>query len=188
MIIQHGTRFNIIGIEKGYWSVDQCNDMIKEHHDKFVPFSSTAMQNHGAAEQPRNYPIDSNRAKVKEVPEDIHKLVREYNDMSYRFALSNETTQYINRLTPSEDLSWHKDNLDEMETLYTKRAPYRISCIIYLNNKFKGGATEIYKYKPFNLNTGDALLFCCDMWHRSTPVTEGVKYSFNMWTRGVEWR
>jgi len=146
------------------------------------------MQNHGAAEQPRNYPIESNRAKVKSVPDDIHQLVREYNRNSYNFALSDETTQYINRLTPSEDLNWHKDNLEEIETLYTKRAPYRISCVVYLNNKFEGGATEIYRYKPFNLNTGDALLFCCDMWHRSTPVTKGVKFSFNMWTRGVPFR
>ncbi len=184
MIIEHGVRFNIVGIEKGFWSVETCNNMIREHQDKFVPFSGRALGNHGAAEQPRNYPIESNRAKVKHYDEGLDHLVREYNKNSYNFILSEETTQYINRLTPSEDLNWHKDQLDEIETLYTKRAPYRISVLIYLNNKFKGGATEIYKYEPFKLDTGDALLFCCDMWHRSQPVTEGVKFSFNMWTRG----
>ena len=187
MIIKHGVKFNVLGVEKGFWTVDQCNKMIREHQDKFVPMSFTKLGTHGAAEQPRNYPATSNRAVVqnKSVPSDIHELVKEYNRMSYNFVLQDETVQYINKLTPSEDLNWHKDNHEEIETLYTKRAPYRISCLIQLNNKFSGGATEIYRHQPFNLKTGDALLFCCDMWHRSTLVTEGIKYSFNMWTRGV---
>jgi len=187
MIIQHGKKFHVIGVEKNFWSVSQCNSLINAYQDKFIPYSFDKLGTHGAAEQPRNYPATSNRAVVhsKQVPSDIHELVKEYNRNSYNFVLQDETVQYINKLTPAEDLGWHKDNLEEIETLYTKRAPYRISVVIKLNNKFTGGATEIYKHDPFNLNTGDALLFCCDMWHRSTPVTAGTKYSFNMWTRGV---
>ena len=79
MIIEHGVRFNIVGIEKGFWSVETCNNMIREHQDKFVPFSGRALGNHGAAEQPRNDPIESNRAKVKHYDEGLDHLVREYN-------------------------------------------------------------------------------------------------------------
>ena len=191
MILEHGLKFHVIGLEKAFWSVDQCNSLIEKYNDKFVPMSFKSLNNFGAADQPENYDCTSNRANVNsmDIPmNELNQLIHEYNDMSYNFALGDNTVQYINKLTPKHDLGWHKDNLEIIETLYTKRPPYRVSVVIVLNNKFEGGATEIFRHTPYKLNTGDALLFCCDMWHRIQKVTEGVKFSFNLWKQGVEWR
>ena len=82
-------------------------------------------------------------------------------------------------------MGWHKDNHEDLENYYRHKAPYRISVVINLNNKYDQGETEIFRHEPYKLNTGDAVVFSSHMWHRSKKVTNGTKFSFSWWVTGV---
>jgi len=178
--------FSIVGIQRGFWTMNKCNSVIKNNTDNMVLFDSQERKTYGDSITPNPYPMKVWRQTILEFPDaDLWKLAEEYNKRSYQFKLGNDTLQYINKLNKFVDLGWHKDNYEDLENYYAHRAPYRISIVVNLNNKYERGETEIFRHIPFKLNTGDAVVFSSHMWHRSRKVTEGTKFSFAWWVRGV---
>ena len=178
--------FSIVGIKPNFWKVDKCNAIIKNYSDNMVMFNSETYKTYGDSITPNPYPMTVWRQTILEFADaDLWKLAEEYNQKSYQFKLGSDTLQYINKITTKENLGWHKDNYEDLENYYRHKAPYRISIVINLNNKYEQGETEIFRHKPFKLNTGDAVVFSSHMWHRSRKVNNGTKYSFSWWVGGV---
>lgn len=78
-----------------------------------------------------------------------------------------------------QEYKWHTDQTEEHDCDTSSR---RISVVVYLNDDFKGGETEMIdrKYKP---QKGKALVFPSN-WtypHRACPVEEGTKYALVAW-------
>ena len=82
-----------------------------------------------------------------------------------------------------EQYKWHCDQPVELANTGGCSATTRlISVVLYLNDDFKGGETEMLgrKYRP---QKGKALIFPSN-WnypHRACPVTEGTKYALVTW-------
>ena len=179
------SNFSIVGIKPKFWSVQKCNDIIRNNTDLMSMFDSEKYKTYGDGVSPNPYPMTVWRQNTFIPDADLWKLAEEYNDKSYQFKLGNDTIQYINKITYRENLGWHKDNHEDLENYYRHKAPYRISIVINLNNKYDLGETEIFRHEPFKLNTGDAVVFSSHMWHRSKKVTNGTKFSFSWWITGV---
>jgi len=176
--------FSIIGFQPKFWSVKKCDSLIRSCTEMSV-FDSEKLKTYGEAVSPNPYPYNSLRQTTSIPDADLWTLAQEYNEKSYQFKLGNDTIQYVNKITYRENLNWHKDNYEDLETYYRHKAPYRVSVVVILNNKFERGETEIFRHKPFKLNTGDAVVFCSHMWHRSRKVINGTKWSFSWWAGGV---
>lgn len=78
-----------------------------------------------------------------------------------------------------QEYKWHVDRALEPDCFASSR---RVSVVVYLNDDFKGGETEVIdrKYKP---QKGKALIFPsdCNYPHRACPVEEGTKYALVTW-------
>lgn len=82
-----------------------------------------------------------------------------------------------------EEYGWHIDAPAEKDMSGECDAVSRlISVVLYLNDDFKGGETEMLGRK-FRPEKGKALIFPSN-WnypHRACPVTEGTKYALVTW-------
>ena len=82
-----------------------------------------------------------------------------------------------------EQYKWHCDQPVEASTTGGCSANTRlVSVVLYLNDDFKGGETEMLGRK-FRPEKGKALIFPSN-WnypHRACPVTEGTKYALVTW-------
>jgi predicted 2-oxoglutarate/Fe(II)-dependent dioxygenase YbiX len=82
-----------------------------------------------------------------------------------------------------ERYDWHCDAPEELDATGQCDATSRlISVVVYLNDDFEGGHTEMLgrKYRP---QKGKALIFPSN-WnypHRACPVTKGTKYALVTW-------
>ena len=178
--------FSIVGIQPNFWTVEKCNSIIKEYTTDMILFDSEKLNTYGDAISPNPYSVAGWRQTIfKFADADLWKLAEEYNDKSYQFKLGQDTIQYVNKITFRENLGWHKDNHEDLENYYRHKAPYRVSIVVNLNNKYERGETEVFRHKPFKLNTGDAVVFSSHMWHRSRKVINGTKFSFAWWVEGV---
>ena len=89
----------------------------------------------------------------------------------------------ILKYEPGQAYSWHVDQPAEMSHTGDCQATSRcVSVVVYLNDDFKGGETEMLgrKYRP---KKGKALIFPSN-WnypHRACPVEEGTKYALVTW-------
>ena len=87
------------------------------------------------------------------------------------------------RYADKQKYDWHTDAPTEPSKIGGFDASRRlISCVLYLNDDFVGGETEMLgrKYKP---EKGKVLIFPSN-WnypHRARPVTEGTKYAVVTW-------
>ena len=83
----------------------------------------------------------------------------------------------------SQEYNWHVDQTVEKRDSGESYPETRLlSIVVYLNDDFKGGETEMFgrKYRP---EKGKALIFP-STWlypHRSCPVIEGTKYALVTW-------
>lgn len=95
-----------------------------------------------------------------------------------------ETAPYlINKYDEGGFYDWHTDQGygSDMDLEITSRM---ISILIYLNDDFEGGLTEL-PFGHFVPKKGCAAVFPSD-WkfpHRSTPITKGKKYSIATWLK-----
>lgn len=79
---------------------------------------------------------------------------------------------------------WHTDSTD---TVFTHRFA---SVVIQLNDTYSDGVLEINNTKgelvPIENKIGTLYIFNSKLWHRVTPVTNGVRYSLVNWVSLVE--
>ena len=87
------------------------------------------------------------------------------------------------RYEPGQKYDWHTDApIDRFEANSFDASRRLISCVLYLNDDFTGGQTEMHgrKYRP---EKGKVLIFPSN-WnypHRACPVEEGTKYAVVTW-------
>ena len=87
------------------------------------------------------------------------------------------------RYTEGQEYEWHVDAPAEQDQTGGCSAPTRlVSSVIYLNDDFQGGETEMLgrKFKP---KKGKVLIFPSN-WnypHRACPVPKGTKYALVTW-------
>ena len=84
----------------------------------------------------------------------------------------------------SEYFDWHTDSTD---TIYRDRFA---SIVIQLNNKYTGGILEIKNLKgelvPIENKIGTLYIFNSRLFHRVTPVVDGIRYSLVNWVSLVK--
>ena len=75
---------------------------------------------------------------------------------------------------------WHEDHGETGMFLHRK-----ISGVVLLNDKFKGGDFEFQRIgKPPEMSVGTMILFPSYKLHRVTPVTKGDRWSLVFWVNG----
>jgi len=106
--------------------------------------------------------------------------------------------------TKASHYAWH---CDIRKGPYTSEDPHfnnkvrKISLILTLNDKFKGGVVEIWNKTPEKFkgkqdifrvkemaNQGSIIVFNSVTFHRVLPVTEGTRYSLVVWALGNDWK
>ena len=82
-----------------------------------------------------------------------------------------------------QEYDWHYDR-SVGESFYTNIEDRELSVVLYLNDDFEGGETQILS-ETFTPVKGKALVFpsCWSFPHRSKPVTKGTKYAVVTWYR-----
>lgn len=98
--------------------------------------------------------------------------------------LTHQALPKIEHNTPAglpKDLRFYKYDVGERFKMH-KDGPWtedglssRLSCLIYLNENFSGGAT-VFKDFVVRAKTGSALLFIHNTWHEGELVSAGTKY------------
>lgn len=71
---------------------------------------------------------------------------------------------------PGHRFKMHKDGPWQEDGLTS-----RLTCLVYLNEGFGGGATDFREFQVAPV-TGTAILFVHDTWHEGALVNDGVKY------------
>lgn len=99
----------------------------------------------------------------------------------FHLAGFNEPLQLTHYRGGSNDFyDWHEDSGDTGAFLLRK-----LSCVILLNDEFKGGDFEMMRSgKVEELSKGTMIVFPSFKTHRVTPVTEGDRWSLVSWVTG----
>ena len=89
------------------------------------------------------------------------------------------------RYEVGEQYNWHYDR-SVGESFHTNIEDRELSVVLYLNDDFEGGETEMLG-ETFTPVKGKALVFpsCWTFPHRSKPVTKGTKYAVVTWYRFI---
>ena len=103
----------------------------------------------------------------------------------------------IARYKKGEHYSWHRDGGSDIHHSYKYRPDIngkvrKLSLVAKLSNDYIGGELEFvlqglratHEILKVNMEVGDIIVFPSFVFHRSTPVTKGVKYSATMWCLG----
>ena len=106
----------------------------------------------------------------------------------------------VARYQKSQHYAWHNDGGSDHFSEYGENAPdkkyigkvRKLSLVAFLSNGFKGGDLEFALQRQDQENeilypemqVGDVIVFPSFVWHRSTPITQGTKYSASMWCLG----
>ena len=87
--------------------------------------------------------------------------------------LNSQLAEY----TIGQYIDWHEDYLAEIEPNLHRVKTF----IIPLNDDFKGAKFEVENYGICDIEKGDCLEFDSRLYHRFSPITEGIRYSlFNL--------
>ena len=106
----------------------------------------------------------------------------------------------IARYKKNQHYAWHIDGWSDHFYTYTDEGNYKgrvrkLSLVSCISNGFDGGELEFSvidkeKSRIFQpeLGIGDVIVFPSFVYHRSTPITKGTKYSVSMWCLGPPFR
>ena len=107
----------------------------------------------------------------------------------------------IARYKKNQHYGWHPDGGSDIHGAYDendngKRRVRKLSLVAILSDKHVGGELEFSIQSTFDpntvlneilkpkLNLGDVVVFPSYVFHRSTPIEKGTKYSVTMWCLG----
>tara|TARA_R110000824_G_scaffold265978_1_gene454897 strand:- start:1819 stop:2427 length:609 start_codon:yes stop_codon:yes gene_type:complete len=107
----------------------------------------------------------------------------------------------ISRYRKNQHFTWHRDGSSDHLGAYsdgknTKGKIRKISLVACLSNGYVGGDFELalQEQKRDNeilypeMKMGDVIVFPSYVFHRSAPITKGIKYSLSMWCLGPPFR
>ena len=180
-----GRNYSFYSIVINFFTVDECNEVIKKCNSMKMTGVKVALP-----EFTEYWKGDSNRfiQKVELTRDQIRRIniaIDNFNYQTYKFALHNELLNFVARYDkPEHHIDWHRDDYETLEHLYTDIPATRITMTLGLNNKYKGGGFDLKENGLIPLNTGDAVFFCSQEFHRATPIKEGVRYSLTSWRLG----
>ena len=103
----------------------------------------------------------------------------------------------IARYKKNQHYSWHTDGGSDEHASYKKEGNFKgkvrkLSLVAMISNGYVGGELEFALQdrdikpeilKP-KMNVGDVVVFPSFVFHRSTPIKKGTKYSVSMWCLG----
>ena len=97
----------------------------------------------------------------------------------------------------NQHYSWHRDGASDHFASYADNGNYKgkvrkLSLVACLSNGYVGGALEFAVQSEYEENEilrpemgiGDVIIFPSHIFHRSTPIEKGIKYSASMWCLG----
>ena len=85
--------------------------------------------------------------------------------------------------TIGQYIDWHEDYLAEIEPNLHRVKTF----IILLNDDFEGAEFEVENYGICSIQKGDCLEFDSRLYHRFSPITDGIRYSLAIWLLGEAW-
>lgn len=95
-------------------------------------------------------------------------------NLEHKFQSSPMVFQFA-EYSQLDHYNWHNDYI-------THNARKRIeTCIVNLNNEYKGGEFELKNYGKIELDIGDCLRFDSRIDHKVYPVLKGKRYSLTGW-------
>jgi len=108
----------------------------------------------------------------------------------------------IAKYKKNQHYSWHTDGAGDHFGAYTEGGDNiegkvrKVSCVSILSNGYTGGDFELALQKQDGENlilrpemeVGDVIVFPSYVFHRSTPISKGTKYSAAMWCLGPPFR
>lgn len=126
--------------------------------------------------------LDRDEPNVAWIVGRFRSLMKEAN-RSYRFDLSDVAPRLqFTRYDVGGTFNWHHDCDPED---YTTR---KLTMLVMLSNTrdYSGGNLEVFPYGTlaFSQLLGAALVFPAFMFHRVTPVTQGVRNALVCWAEG----
>ena len=100
----------------------------------------------------------------------------------------------IAKYKKNQHYDWHIDGSSDKHGSKNSRVR-KLSLVAILSNGYLGGEFELsVNHRGRNcvaneilnpeLSVGDVIVFPSFVWHRSTPITKGTKYSASMWCLG----
>lgn len=103
----------------------------------------------------------------------------------------------IARYKKNQHYAWHTDGRSDHFGAYSEGSNHKgrvrkVSLVAFLSNGYVGGDLELALQKQDEENeilypeigVGDVIVFPSYVFHRSTPITKGTKYSAAMWCLG----
>ena len=128
-------------------------------------------------------------------------FVRNANESAgWKYDLDWFESVQIARYKKNQHYAWHIDGWSDHFCTYTDEGNYKgrgrkLSLVSCISNGFDGGELEFSvidkeKSRIFQpeLGIGDVIVFPSFVYHRSTPITKGTKYSVSMWCLGPPFR
>ena len=129
-------------------------------------------------------------------------LVRNANEQAgWKYDLDWFETVQIAKYKKNQHYAWHTDGGGDHFGAYTegdnhKGKVRKVSCVSILSNGYTGGDLELALQKQDGENlilrpemeVGDVIVFPSYVFHRSTPISKGTKYSAAMWCLGPPFR
>ncbi|WP_165672757.1 prolyl hydroxylase family protein [Metapseudomonas otitidis] len=166
-----GMRFLI----HGFLSPDECQSHI--HASEALGYEEAAIQTRDGG-QAMNKAIRNNDRILFDDPALAQRLLERVRpwlpdclDNEWQLVGLNERFRFY-RYTPEQYFKWHRDGAFQ-------RSPSEISqltLLIYLNDNYQGGATQLRDEADIRPEAGMALVFPHRVMHQGSPITAGVKY------------
>lgn len=159
----------------GFLSPDECQSHI--HASEALGYEEAAIQTRDGG-QAMNKAIRNNDRILFDDPALAQRLLEQARpwlpdclDNEWQLVGLNERFRFY-RYTPEQYFKWHRDGAFQ-------RSPSEISqltLLIYLNDNYQGGATQLRDEADIRPETGMALVFPHRVMHQGSPITAGVKY------------
>ena len=184
---------------------DGC--IIKEEYaDEFITTTRTEKSDIEDFEKQRNRMAvntekrDSDIFFIKDSKHQINKicyeLITEANIKFFDYNIDYFQEIQFSRYEVGKHYNWHRD--DNIKNIGSDECR-KLSLTLNISNDYDGGLFEFFDGgSPFKYNgctitellrsVGTAIVFDSSDWHRLTPVTRGVRYSYVCWAVGPNFK
>jgi len=121
-------------------------------------------------------------------------LIEEANENSgWKYEIDSFEWAQIAKYGKDQHYSWHQDGISDHNSPEEKVR--KLSLVAVLSNGYEGGELEFKQIEDEGVSVvqpkmelGSVVIFPSYQWHRSTPVTKGIKQSLAVWCLGPPFR
>jgi len=128
--------------------------------------------------------------EVKWIFDKVSAEILELNNRCWNYDLYGfETIQYT-IYKPENYYNWHMDCA--LGPSHNPEPPRKLSMTLLLNDNFEGGEFQFFtgdeKPQSVEMKAGTIIVFPSFLYHRVTPVTNGVRNSLVVWVLGPKFK